>query len=107
MTTPQPVYAPNVLTAAPGDAAQHMEFSEKARIRAAAGRARLLHPGPVGEVLAVELLSWEETGLRLSNGGRMHRLVEHLMAAALPAVKPRVTVPATVGPSVATHPSTI
>lgn len=107
MTTPQPVYAPNVLTAAPGDAAQHMEWGERARIRLAAGRARLLHPGVVGEVLAAELLSWEEMGWRLGTGGHMVRLVEHLMATPLPAVKPRVTVPATVGPSVATHPGTI
>lgn len=37
---------------------------EKTRLRAAAFRATRLYPGPIGELLSRELLSWEEFGYR-------------------------------------------
>ena len=42
-----------------------MDHHEKMRLRAAAFRVTRLYPGPVGEVLSRELLTWEEFGYRL------------------------------------------
>ena len=42
-----------------------MDHHEKMRLRAAAFRVTRLYPGPVGELLSRELLTWEEFGLRL------------------------------------------
>ena len=45
-----------------------MDHHEKARLRAAAFRVTRLYPGPVGELLSRELLTWEEFGYRLGGG---------------------------------------
>jgi hypothetical protein len=42
-----------------------MDHHEKMRIRAAAFRVTRLYPGPAGEMLSRELLTWEEFGYRL------------------------------------------
>ena len=60
-----------------------MDHHEKMRLRAAAFRVTRLYPGPVGELLARELLSWEEFGYRLGGGRLMMRLVEHVLTSPL------------------------
>jgi hypothetical protein len=60
---------------------ERMTHAELTRIRAAANRARRLYPGPVGEVLYRELISWEEFGYRLGGATVISRLVEHLLRA--------------------------
>lgn len=57
---------------------------ERSQLRAAAGRARLLYPGPVGEMVAMELNSWEQVGFRYGNHSLISRLVEFLNTACLP-----------------------
>ncbi len=62
-----------------------MDHHERMRLRAAAFRANRLYPGPVGEVLAEEVLAWEQFGYRLGGGRLVMRLVDHLLTAAPPA----------------------
>lgn len=62
--------------------AEPMTFHEKARIRAAARAAERRYPGPVGEVLARELLTWEDFGYRVGKHGLVARLVDDLMKPA-------------------------
>lgn len=75
--TPEPVYTvpPPMAPGPPWP----MDHHDKMRLRAAAFRAARLYPGPAGEVLSRELLTWEEFGYRLSNGGSVMRLVDHIM----------------------------
>lgn len=61
-----------------------MDHHEKMRLRAAAFRVTRLHPGVVGEVLARELLSFENFGWRLGTGGSIMRLADHVLKAPLP-----------------------
>jgi hypothetical protein len=56
---------------------------EKMRLRAAAFRATRLYPGPVGELLFRELLSWDEFGYRLGGSQLIMRLVDHLLQAPI------------------------
>ena len=60
-----------------------MDHHEKMRLRAAAFRATRLHPGPVGELVSRELLTWEEFGYRLGGAQLVMRLVDHVLAAPL------------------------
>ena len=60
-----------------------MDHHEKMRLRAAAFRATRLYPGPVGEVLSRELLTWEEFGYRLGGSQLVMRLVKHVLEAPL------------------------
>lgn len=57
---------------------------ERARLRAAAFRVTRLYPGPVGELVSRELLTWEEFGYRLGGGRLVMRLVEHVLTAPTP-----------------------
>lgn len=66
------------------DPATPMELHEKSRLRAAAFRAKRRYPGPVGEVLSREILDWHEFGFRVSNGGLIMQLVEHIMKEPTP-----------------------
>lgn len=59
-----------------------MNHHEKARLRAAAFRAIRLYPGPVGELVSRELLSWEEFGYRLGGDRLVMRLVDHILSAS-------------------------
>lgn len=52
--------------------------NERMRVRAAAYRATRLHPGPLGELAARELLAWEEFGYRFERGSLAMRLVRAL-----------------------------
>jgi len=56
-----------------------MDHPQKVRLRDAAVRATCLYPGPVGEMLAHELLTWEEFGYRLGGHRLIMRLVDHLL----------------------------
>jgi len=63
----------------------------RTRLRAAVFRARLVYPGPVGELIARELLSWDEFGHRLGGNQMIMTLVEHVLwtPAAGPSTPPR------------------
>ena len=58
-----------------------MDHHEKMRLRAAAFRATRLYPGPVGELVSRELLTWEEFGYRLGGEQFVMRLVDHVLEA--------------------------
>lgn len=66
-----------------------MDAEQKTRLRAAAFRATRLYPGPVGELLSKELLTWEEFGYRLGHGGHslILRLVDHILKAPMAATE--------------------
>ena len=68
-----------------------MDHRSRTRLRAAAFRARLVYPGPVGEPIARELLSWDEFGHRLGGNRMIMTLVEHVLwtPAAGPRTPPR------------------
>jgi hypothetical protein len=61
-----------------------MDHHEKMRLRAAAFRATRLYPGPVGELVSRELLTWEEFGYRLGGEQLVMRLVDHVLKTAIP-----------------------
>lgn len=56
-----------------------MDHHEKMRMRAAAFRATRLYPGPVGELVSRELLSWEDFGYRLGGNRLVMDLVDHVL----------------------------
>jgi hypothetical protein len=60
-----------------------MTHDEKMRLRAAAWRVTRLYPGPVGELLTHELLTWEEFGYRLGGQRLIMRLVDHVLTTPL------------------------
>jgi hypothetical protein len=60
-----------------------MDHHERMRLRAAAFRAIRAYPGPVGELLSRELLSWEEFGYRLGSQGMIMGIVDAVMKAQL------------------------
>jgi hypothetical protein len=61
-----------------------MDHHEKMRLRAAAFRATRLYPGPVGELVSRELLTWEEFGYRLGGEQLVMRLVDHVLKTPIP-----------------------
>ncbi len=63
------------------------DHRSRTQLRAAAFRARLVYPGPAGELIARELLSWDEFGHRLGGNRMIMRLVEHVLWT--PAAGPR------------------
>ncbi len=68
-----------------------MDHRSRTRLRAAVFRARQVYPGPVGELIARELLSWDEFGHRLGGTQKSMTLVEHVLRtpAAGPSTPPR------------------
>jgi hypothetical protein len=60
-----------------------MDHHERMRLRAAAFRATRLYPGPVGELLSHELLTWEEFGYRLGGRQLVMRLVDHVLTSPI------------------------
>ena len=60
-----------------------MDHHEKMRLRAAAFRVTRLYPGPAGEVLSRELLTWEEFGYRLGGSSLVMRLVDQVLKAPI------------------------
>jgi len=67
----------------PSRPAVFMNHDEKVRLRAAAFRVTRLYPGPVGELLTRELLTWEEFGYRLGGHRLIMRLVDHVLTTPL------------------------
>lgn len=59
-----------------------MDHHEKMRMRAAAFRATRLYPGPVGELVSRELLSWEDFGYRLGGNRLVMDLVDHVLKSS-------------------------
>lgn len=60
-----------------------MDRPEKMRIRAAATRATRLYPGPVGELLSRELMTWQDFGYRLGGRRLVMQLVDHVLQTPL------------------------
>ena len=60
-----PVYAPH---------------TDRARARKAAYRATRVYPGPVGELIARELLVWDQFAFRITQGGLIERLIDDVLA---------------------------
>jgi hypothetical protein len=60
-----------------------MDHHEKMRLRAAAFRVTRLYPGPVGELLSRELLTWEEFGYRLGGQQLVMRIVDHVLTTPI------------------------
>ena len=54
-----------------------------AQLRAAAFRVTRLYPGPVGELVSRELLTWEEFGYQLGGHRLIMRLVDHVLTTPL------------------------
>ena len=57
-----------------------MDCHVKARFRVAAHHARRAYPGPIGELLAREILSWEQWGHRLGGEGLMTQVVDQVLS---------------------------
>jgi hypothetical protein len=51
-------------------------------VQRAARIVRSVYPGPVGEILFIELEVWNEFGYRLGDYGTIMRLVRHIMDKA-------------------------
>jgi hypothetical protein len=68
-----------------------IDHRSRTRLRVAAFRASLVYPGPVGELIAQELLSWDEFGHRLGGNRMIMTLVEHVLwtPPARPSIQPR------------------
>lgn len=57
-----------------------MITTDKIKLIASAHLAQRLYPGPVGELIYRELMTWEEFGYRFGNGQLIDRLIKHLDA---------------------------
>ena len=66
-----------------------MDHRSRTRLRAAVFRARHVYPGPVGELIARELLSWDEFGHRLGGNQMIMTLAEHVLWAPAAGPLPR------------------
>jgi hypothetical protein len=60
-----------------------LEKPAQGRRRPPPFRVTRLYPGPVGEVLSRELLTWEEFGYRLGGGQLIMQLVDHVLKTPL------------------------
>lgn len=79
MTTPREPRTTDDYGPIPSNLHPSLNHHERGRLRAAVYHARRRYPGPVGEVLAAELTSWEAFGYRLGGHSVIARLVDHLM----------------------------
>ena len=59
-----------------------MDHHEKSRLRTAAFHASRVYPGPVGELISRELLSWEDFGYRLGSKRMIMNLVDQVLRPA-------------------------
>ena len=62
-----------------------MEHHEKMRMRAAAFRALKLFPGPIGELLSREILTWEEFGYRFGSSSLIWAAVDRILKMPSPS----------------------
>lgn len=61
-----------------------MTFPEKTNLRNAAHWAKQVYPGPVGDLISQELLSWEDLGYRFGGDSSVARLVDHVLKQPRP-----------------------
>ncbi len=80
-TTPAPIYTSNT---PPIHRPTKLDPHQLLRIRDAAHHAKQTYPGPVGELIAHELLAWAEFGYLLDRTGLTTRLVDHVLAQPPP-----------------------
>ena len=76
-----------------GDAPE-LHLHERSRYRAAAGHARRIYPGPLGELVYRELNAYAEFGHRFGDDGLIPRLAASVLAARsdpLPHAEPSAT----------------
>ena len=59
---------------------EDLNVHEKRRIQEAAGYARRLHPGPLGELAAREILAYAEFGYRFKQDALIPQLIEQIRA---------------------------
>lgn len=64
----------------------HMNSVDRGRIRAAIAKAVQIYPQAVADTIVRELHSWEAQSLPL--GKKMDRLIEAILSAPYPPVKP-------------------
>lgn len=65
-----------------GHKLEALERHEKLQVRAAAALASRIYPGPIGELISRELLTWDDFGYRFGSGSLIARVVEHLLKAS-------------------------
>lgn len=75
-------------TAATTAALGKLDHRERMRLRAAAFAAPRVYPGPVGELLARELMSWEEFGYQLGGHALISRVATHLLSVPTAPASP-------------------
>ena len=80
-----PIPAPEDLEAGPLGRSETMD---RALIREAAVRAGQVYPGPVGELLSRELLSWEQFGYRLGSRTSIMQIVHQILNTCMAAEQP-------------------
>jgi len=83
---PSPLDAMAPIDPAPAVKLETMTHPERTRLRTAAFRATRVYPGPVGELISIELQSWGEFGYRLGSTTRIMALVEHIEKLDLPTL---------------------
>jgi len=81
--TPQEAGGP-----ARADGVEVLREHESSRYRAAAAHALRVHPGPVGEVIARELLAYAEFGYRFDDNALIPRLAAQVLATPSGAARP-------------------
>ncbi len=64
----------------------HMNSVDRGRIRAAVAKASQIYPAIVADTVIRELHSWEAQSLPL--GKKMDRLIEAILSAPYPTIKP-------------------
>jgi hypothetical protein len=67
------------LTSLKAGPVERSEAADRVRIREAAVCAAQVYPGPVGELLSSELLSWEQFGYRLGSRTAIMQIVDQVM----------------------------
>lgn len=61
-----------------------MDHHDRMALRNAAFRATRVYPGPVGELVSRELLTWEEFGYRLGGDKLVMRLMKQIQEMEIP-----------------------
>lgn len=67
------------MTAVEPAAVGKLDHRDRMRLREAAFAATRRYPGPVGELLCRELMSWEEFGYRLGGHALIFAVADHLL----------------------------
>jgi hypothetical protein len=62
---------------------ERMSREDKMRLRAAAFRVTRLYPGPIGALVAREILAWEEFGFKLGSDSIIAAAVDQILKAEI------------------------